>query len=116
MKHTTLPIELLFAQKNAGGSRAAPRVDASAISTSKCVARIGGSKVKLVNISSRGALIENRKRISQGSSVSLQLTTEIAVYTLKGQITRCRASSMNRRVFQSAIAFDKEFTKLSEDG
>ena len=92
--------------------RKAPRFDASAIPTLKYISRIGGYIVKLINISRSGALIESRERISKGSSLSLRLTTENAVYFIKGRIVRYSTSPMKGRVFQSGIAFDKELTIL----
>ena len=74
----------------------------------------GGSEVELINISRRGALIDSRERMSPGSSVSLRFITAETTYVIKGQIARCGTSLKNNRVFQSAIAFEEDFTILPE--
>jgi len=89
-----------------------PRFDASVIPVLKSVYQVGGSEAKLINISRSGALIESGERMEPGSSISLRLTTEVAVFLLKGRITRSNPSSTDPNIFQSALAFDEDFTML----
>jgi hypothetical protein len=75
----------------------------------KSVGQFGGNQVKLINISRRGALIESRERLSPKTSISLRLTTKKSVYIVKGRIVRSSPSPLNKREFQSAIAFHEDF-------
>ena len=99
-------------RKKTAKSRTAPRFDASSMPVLKSISQAGGLKVELINISRRGALIEGRNRLSPGSTVSLQLTSEKAVYYIKGRVVRSKASLKNSRLFQSGITFNKDFTIL----
>ena len=92
--------------------RAVPRFDASVIPALRSISRIGGSTVKLINISRRGALVESRERISQGSTIALRLTTENEVYFIKGRVISSSTSPKIGRVFQSAVAFKEDFSFL----
>ena len=112
MKHTVLQMEQHLKGQNIGGRRAVPRFDASVIPTLKSINRVGGPKVELINISRRGALIESREHMSSGSSISLRFVTTETAYVIKGRITRCSTSLTKKKSFQSAIAFDKDFTFL----
>ncbi len=112
MSLTNIQREWNLKRKKTTQTRTAPRFDASSLVALKSVSQAGGLKVKLINISRRGALIESRNRLSPGSSVSLQLTSEKAVYFIKGQVVRSKASLRNNRMFQSGITFHKDFTIL----
>jgi hypothetical protein len=91
-----------------------PRFDASDIPVLKSASQVGGTEVKLINISRSGALIESSERMESGSSISLRLITEVAIFLLKGRIVRSSKSSKQNNIFQSAIAFDEDFTMLPE--
>lgn len=118
MNHAIPQIEQYLPSQNIRDRRTAPRFDASAIPGYKCINQIGGSEVKLINISRCGALIESCEYMPLGSSISLQIVTAEAVHIIKGQIIgrtiHYRTSSMNEKVLQhqSAIAFDEDFTIL----
>lgn len=114
MDPTTLQTKQPLKHQNIGDDRAAPRFDASAIPGFKSIIQVGGPKVKLINISRRGLLIEGREFMSPGSSISLQLFTAEAVYPIKGRITRCRSTSMDDKglQYQSAIFLDEDLTIL----
>ena len=90
--------------------RTAPRFDPSVIPAFRYISRIGGSTIKLVNISRGGALVESRERISVGAGIALRLTTDEDVHFIKGRIVRSRTSPRMGRVFQSAIAFREDLT------
>ena len=92
--------------------RTTPRFDASAMPALKCISRVGGGKVKLINISRGGALIESRERISLGSSIAVRLTIDSGVHFIKGRIIRSRGFLKGGRVFQSAITFREDFKIL----
>jgi hypothetical protein len=92
--------------------RTHPRFDSSAVPALKHISRVGGYKVKLINISRGGALIESRERIPIGSSISLRLTSENTVNFIKGRIVRSSTSPRKGRAFQSGIAFNEDFTGL----
>lgn len=93
-------------------SRTAPRFDASAMLALKSIGSVQGYKVTLFNISRRGALIESRKRFAPGSVISLRLTTEKAVYFIKGRVVRSKMDPIKPRIFQSGIAFQEDFAIL----
>lgn len=83
-----------------------------AMPTLKNINRVDGHEVTLINISRRGALIDSREQMPPGSSIFLRVVTSETIYIIKGRITRCNISPTNDRIFQSAIAFDEEFTFL----
>jgi hypothetical protein len=96
-------------------SRTAPRFDPSAINSLKSVSQTGGQKVKLINISDRGALIETRDRLSPGSTIRLRLTIEKSFCFIKGRIIRSSLSPTDGRVFRSAISFHQDLKILPVD-
>ncbi len=114
MSLANLQMEHSLRRKKTDSSRNAPRFDAPAMLALKCISLAEGHKVKLINISRRGALIESRDRMSPGSTISLRLTTEKTVYFIKGRIVRSSSSPMSGRVFRSGIAFHEDFTILPE--
>lgn len=112
MRSTTLQIEKRMKGQDTGDRRTSPRYESSAIPNLKSINQIGGPEVKLINISRSGALIEGPERMSPGSVIWLQIVTTGAVYHLKGHVVCSTTSSMNDQSFQSAIAFDRDFTVL----
>lgn len=112
MSRSNLQTEHSLSRQKDAKSRKAPRFDASVLLNFKSISRVGGIKVKLINISRRGALIESRERMSPRSHIFLRVTTDKAVYLIKGRVVRCSIPSMKGRVFQSAIAFNEDFTIL----
>ena len=100
-------------QKNVVNRRKAPRFDASAIPALRSVHLDGGPKIKLINISRVGALIEVQERMLPGSRVTLKFVTAEMVHFIKGRIVRCNVDTIDRGfACQCAIAFDKDFTIL----
>jgi hypothetical protein len=93
-------------------SRTTTRFDASAMPALKSISQVKGDKVKLINISRRGALVEGHNRLSAGSSISLRLTAEKAVYFIKGRVVRSRTDPKRPRIYQSGIAFHEDFEIL----
>jgi len=94
--------------------RKSPRFDASAIPNLKIISQVGRDKIKLINISRRGALIEGCERMSPGSNIALHLFIAKSVYPLRGRITRCDLSPADNPVpqYRSAIEFDEDFKLL----
>jgi len=93
--------------------RRAPRFDVFfAMPTLKSIYRVDGRKVKLINMSRRGALISSHEKMAQGSSIVLRAVTAETVYMIKGRIARCDSSPGSDQMFQAGIEFDKEFTFL----
>jgi len=109
---TNIQREKNLKREKTAKSRNTPRFDASAMPSLKCISQVRGDKVKLINISRRGALIEGHNRLSAGSTISLRLTTEKSVYFVKGQVVRSRANPIRPRIFQSGIAFHEDFEIL----
>jgi len=98
---------------NTVNRRKTPRFMASAIPSLKSVHFGEGPEIKLINISTGGALIETQEPMSPGSSVSLRVVTTEAVHLLKGRILRCDTSTIGEgSVFQCAITFNEDFTIL----
>ena len=114
MSHTGFTAERSLEHTSIKDRREAPRFDASAIMGFKSINPVGEPKVKLINISRFGVLIEGRNFLSPGSTISLQLITAEAVYLIKGRISRCRTSSLDNKGFkyQSAVFLDEEFMLL----
>jgi hypothetical protein len=109
---TNIQREKNLKREKAAKSRTSPRFEASAMPKLKSISQVRGDKVKLLNISRRGALIEGPNRLSNGSTISLRLTTEKNVYFVKGRVVRSRANPARPRFFQSGIAFKKDFEIL----
>ena len=104
------PVEL----NNDVNRRKTPRFEASSIPSLKSVHIGEGPEIKLINISTGGALIETQERMSPGSIVSLRVVTTEAVHLLGGRILRCDTSTIGKgSVFQCAITFNEDFTILS---
>jgi len=100
-------------QKNYVHRRQAPRFDASAIPSLRSVYLDGGPRVKLINISRVGALIEIQERMLPGSRVTLKFVTAEMIHFVEGRIVRCSVDSIDKVCScQCAIAFDKDFTIL----
>jgi hypothetical protein len=99
---------------NISGRRRAPRFDASVFPSLKSVNQVGGPEVKLINISRGGMLIESQVLLKRGSSICMRLVTANRVFLLKGRVLRYYISSIENNVlkYQSAIAFDEDFTIL----
>jgi hypothetical protein len=94
--------------------RKTPRFDASNIPNLRIIIQGDTHEAKVINISRGGALIECSEHMSPGSSISLHLLVAKTAYNIEGRITRSGLSSTNNQVpqYQSAIAFDKDFTLL----
>lgn len=112
MSLTNIQREQNLKRKKAAKSRGAARYDASSMLALKSISQVGGDKVKLINISRRGALIESRKRLSPGSTISLRLIIGESVYFIKGRIVRSINSPTAGRVFRSGITFHEDFSAL----
>jgi hypothetical protein len=101
-------------RKETGDRRKAPRFDASAVPGFKNIIQVGGPELKLINISRCGALIESREPISSDESIALQIVIAEEAYIIKGRVVHHHLYSKNDDVirYQSAIAFDEDFTVL----
>lgn len=112
MSLTNIQMEQSLRRNKRAKTRTAPRFDGSTMLALKSISRVEGHKVKVINISRRGALVESRDRLSPGSTISLRLTTDKTVYFIKGRVVRSRKSPTSGRMYQSGISFYKDFEFL----
>jgi len=116
MNHNTQLLKQYLERPNIGNRRAAPRFNTSDIPVFKSISLVRGPKVKLINISRHGVLMESSERISPGSGISLRIVTSESVHTIKGKMVRYKTISVNGKAtgYQIVIAFDEDFTVLPE--
>jgi hypothetical protein len=77
-----------------------------------------GRVVRLVNLSSGGALIEGRRPLRPGSRVYLQLSTDRRSAGRDAQILRCAVASLSGSdgvQYHGALKFDQEWDRLWEE-
>jgi hypothetical protein len=68
-----------------------------------------GHRVRLIDVSPGGALIETNHRLLPGASVELQVETGTARANVRGQVLRCAVVRLRPTwvCYRGAIAFDR---------
>jgi hypothetical protein len=68
-----------------------------------------GHRVRLIDVSAGGALIETNHRLLPGASVELQVETDTARASMRGQVLRCAVVRLRPTwvCYRGAIAFDR---------
>jgi hypothetical protein len=68
-----------------------------------------GHRVRLIDVSSGGALIETNHRLLPGTSVELQVETGTARASVRGQVLRCGVVRLRPTwvCYRGAIVFDR---------
>jgi hypothetical protein len=89
--------------------REASRHDATR-KPARMVARIiGGSEVRLLDISRRGVLLETQTRLQFGAKATIRFTTSDAAVSVRAQVVRSRVASLGESlVYHTALKFDEE--------
>ena len=97
--------------------RSHSRFGGSSVSHMQAVLR-PGRIVRLLNLSSGGALIEGRRPLRPGARVYLQLSTERGSAGRDAQILRCAVASLTGSDgvhYQGALKFDDEWEMVWEE-
>ena len=68
-----------------------------------------GHRVRLIDVSAGGALVETNHRLMPGASVELQVETATARASVRGQVLRCAVVRLRPTwiCYRGAIAFDR---------
>jgi hypothetical protein len=76
-----------------------------------------GHRVRLIDVSSGGALIETNHRLLPGASVELQVETGTARTSVRGQVLRCAVVRLRPTwvCYRGAIAFDRHLPWFVEE-
>ena len=95
--------------------RKAVRLEPSQIPALKSARLVAGPEVKLINLSSSGALLESSTRILPGTGICIRLVATDATFLLRGRVLQSRASSLHgsELIYECRIALDEEFSLLS---
>ena len=90
--------------------RGAPRRPVSAFPSLNRATFLDGSEAHLLNLSRGGALLQTKARMVKGATICLRLVAADAVFLLRGQVLRSRASYFDRSclLYESAVVFDHE--------
>jgi hypothetical protein len=103
-------------QGNEVDRRKAERLEPSALPSLKGVRLVPGSEIRLINISSGGALLESSDRILPDAKLCIRLIAEDALYFLRGRVLQSRAAlSGTSLTYECRVAFDQEFSLLSSN-
>jgi hypothetical protein len=104
-------------QGNPIDRRKAQRLHPSALPSLKSVRLVPGSEIRLINVSSGGALLESDNRILPGANICIRLVAEDVLYFLRGRVLQSRASSIrgSALTYECRVAFDEEFSLLSSN-
>jgi hypothetical protein len=97
--------------------RTSPRCPPSSIPSLKSARLSDGTELNLINISRGGALIESESRMIPGLTICIRMVAADALLMIRGRILRSKAKQIRGStiVYQSAIAFDEDFSLLTED-
>lgn len=67
-----------------------------------------GQEVRLVNLSSGGALLESPRRMRPGSAAELHLLAPAGRCVLRARILRCSVAALEPLRYRGAIAFEDQ--------
>jgi len=89
------------------GTRQWPRFNISEIPSIKDSSLNSGARIKIVNMSRGGALLQTRKHIARGTEINLILSTAEGTVPLTGLVLRSNISSLKGiPQYHAAVAFD----------
>jgi hypothetical protein len=89
------------------GTRQWPRFNISEIPSIKDSSLSSGARIKIVNISRGGALLQARKHIARGTEINLILSMAEGTVPLTGLVLRSSISSLKGiPQYHAAVAFD----------
>jgi len=90
--------------------RTSPRLPPEAFPALNGAFLRGGASVKLIDISSGGALVESEERLTPNTKICLKITTIEGTFMLQGRILRSTISQLQGGPrYRSGIAFDDKF-------
>lgn len=70
---------------------------------------VGGSEVRLIDISRRGVLVETQTRLQFGAKATIRFTTSDASATMRAHVVRSRVAGIGESlVYHTALAFEEE--------
>jgi hypothetical protein len=94
-----------------GERRKRQRNGPAAIPHLKSARVIAGSEARVVNISSRGALLETETSLAPGRQVVLRFVTADATMNLQARVVYSRTAALNGPAirFHSAVEFEQDF-------
>jgi len=77
-----------------------------------------GHAVRLVDVSTGGALIETARRLLPGACIELQIDTDRRRATLRSTVVRCGVIRLaaNAVCYQAALAFDRPLLWFGDSG
>jgi len=89
------------------GTRQWPRVTISEIPSIKGISLHSGARIKIVNMSRGGALLQTRRHIARGTEIKLILSMAEGTVPLTGLVLRSSISSLKGiPQYHAAVAFD----------
>jgi hypothetical protein len=94
--------------------RRAPRVPVAGTSWRELALLRPGQDVRVINLSSGGALLESSSRMKPGARTELQLSG-VPRRGLSGRIDRCHVSGLEPLRYQGAIVFDERLDIRASD-
>ncbi len=97
--------------------RKSERVEPWQVPSLKSARLLAGPDVKILNLSSGGAMLECSARILPGASICIRLVATDALFFLRGRVLESRASSLHGAEinYTCNIAFEEEFSLLSSN-
>jgi hypothetical protein len=97
------------------GTRQWPRINISEIPSIKGISLSSGARIKIVNMSRGGALLQTRRHIARGTEINLILSMADDTVQLSGLVLRSSISSLKGiPQYHAAVAFD-HLLKIFDD-
>jgi hypothetical protein len=97
------------------GTRQWPRINISEIPSIQGISLNSGARIKIVNISRGGALLQTRKHIARGTGINLILCMAKGTVQLTGLVLRSSISFLKRiPQYHAAVAFDHHLKIFDE--
>jgi hypothetical protein len=77
---------------------------------------IGGSEVRLIDVSRRGVLLESEARLLIGARATIKITTTDTAVTVRGEVVRSRVYGVKNGslVYHTAMRLDEELGLVDE--
>jgi hypothetical protein len=97
------------------GTRRWPRFNISEVPSIKGISLNSGARIKVVNMSRGGALLQTRRRIARGTEINLNLNMAEGTVQLTGLVLRSSISSLKGiPQYHAAVAFDRPLKIFDE--
>jgi hypothetical protein len=97
------------------GTRQWPRINISEIPSIKGISLNSGARIKIVNMSRGGALLQTRRHIARGTKINLILSMAEGTVQLAGLVLRSSISFLKRiPQYHAAVAFDHHLKIFDE--